>query len=208
MPANTLPQRIRSMGDELSVFADKVDPSARIFSIFSRQPPREYVYIIVASSEWEPPRLSVTFHHHHLLPSPIVHSMAQNQVYNICLGRHILLMLFTDDRFLALHNSFWKRGEDRFVRHSVLIPDPLSLDVESDSETLGLTIIDLPKGFFEVSKLLVVEIYKTFWDLLNSEDQHWETLLQTPGRYHSLHHSTIFTGQPGIGQYAIAYIFF
>ena len=68
MPANTLPQRIRSMGDELSVFADKVDPSARIFSIFSRQPPREYVYIIVASSEWEPPRLSVT--EEKLFPSP------------------------------------------------------------------------------------------------------------------------------------------
>jgi hypothetical protein len=54
VPHNTLRQRIRSMGDDLPNFADKLDPSARIFSIFPRQPDREYIQIIVrAGGKWE-----------------------------------------------------------------------------------------------------------------------------------------------------------
>ena len=47
MPDNTLRQRIKSMEDGLSVFADKLDPSDSIFSIFSTQPDKEYIHIIV-----------------------------------------------------------------------------------------------------------------------------------------------------------------
>jgi hypothetical protein len=75
----------------------------------------------------------------------------------------------------------------------------LSLDVEDDSETLDVTVIDLPTEFFGVSKLLVVQIYETFWDLLNSEGQDWQSLARLSGRFSSLCHATIITGQPGIG---------
>lgn len=102
-----------------------------------------------------------------------------------------------------------------FVKRPVQIPDPLSLEVENYSETLDLTVIEHPEGPeqvfpFGLSKLLVVEIYETFWNLLESEDQEWRTLLQSPGidRFSYIHHATIVTGQPGIGQYAIVYIFY
>lgn len=121
----------------------------------------------------------------------------------------------TDPCFLALHNSFWQRGEHMFVKRLVQIPDPLSLEVEDYSETLDLTIIEHPEGPeqvfpFGLSKLLVVEIYETFWKLLESADQEWRNLLRSPGidRFSHVHHATIITGQSGIGQYAIVYIFY
>jgi hypothetical protein len=126
---------------------------------------------------------------------------------------HILLMLFTDANLLVLHRNFWQRGQCFFVEHSVRIPDPLSLKAENDSETLNLTVIEHPEGPkvfpFGLSKLLVVEIYKTFWDILESEDKEWQNLL-SPGidRFSHINHATIVTGQPGIGQYAIVSIFY
>jgi hypothetical protein len=94
-----------------------------------------------------------------------------------------------------------------FVKHLVQIPDPLSLVVENDSEELDLTVIEHPEGPEQVfpyglSKLLVVKIYETFWNLLESEDQEWQNLLRSPGidRFSHIHHATIVTGQPGIGQ--------
>jgi hypothetical protein len=102
-----------------------------------------------------------------------------------------------------------------FVQRPVQIPDPLSLEVENDSETLNLTVIEHPEGPeqvfpFGLAKLLVVEIYETFWKLLETEDQEWQTLLRSPGidRFSYIHHATIITGQPGIGQYAAVYIFY
>ena len=64
-----------------------------------------------------------------------------------------------------------------------------------------------PCGF---SKLLVVEIFETFRNLLESENKEWQMLLQSPGldRFSSIHHATIVTGQPGIGQYAVVYNFY
>ena len=87
--------------------------------------------------------------------------------------------------------------------------------MENDSETLNLTVIEHPEGPeqvfpFGLSKLLVVEIYETFWDILESEDKEWQNLLRLPGidRFSYINHATIVTGQPGIGQYAIVSIFY
>lgn len=64
MPDNTLRQCIRSMGNDLSVFADKLDPSDSIFRIFSAQPDTKYIHIIVKvapTGEWsQSPPPSVT----------------------------------------------------------------------------------------------------------------------------------------------------
>lgn len=102
-----------------------------------------------------------------------------------------------------------------FVKHLVQIPDPLSLEVENDSEMLSVTVIEHPEGPeqvfpFGLSKLFVVEIYETFWNLLESENQEWQTLLRSPGidRFSHIQHATIITGQPGIGQYTSVYIFY
>ena len=45
-PADTLTKRIGFLGDSLSKFADKLDPTECLFSIFLKQPPRDYVHII------------------------------------------------------------------------------------------------------------------------------------------------------------------
>jgi hypothetical protein len=74
------------------------------------------------------------------------------------------------------------------------------------SELLTLPVIVNPEGQFRfgLSKLLVIEIFKTFWDLLQHEDKEWENLLQSPelDRFAYIHHATIVTGQPGTGQYS------
>jgi Crinkler effector protein N-terminal domain len=55
--ADTLTERIGFMGDSLSKFADKLDPTDSLFIIFSKQPPSEYIHIIIAkipaTGEWE-----------------------------------------------------------------------------------------------------------------------------------------------------------
>ena len=78
--------------------------------------------------------------------------------------------------------------------------------MENGYEPLNLTVIEHPEGPervfpFGLSKLLVIEIFETFWYLLESENKEWQTLLQSPGldRFSSIHHATIVTGQPGIG---------
>jgi hypothetical protein len=92
-------------------------------------------------------------------------------------------------------------------KQSVHIPNPLSFEVEAGSELLELTIIVNPEGKFRfrLSRLLIVEIFETFWDLLQHEDEKWQELVKSPELDHfaRLHHATIVTGQPGIGQYQI-----
>ena len=112
----------------------------------------------------------------------------------------------TDDNLLALHNNFWQRGQHLFVKRSIQIPDPRSLEVANGSEPLNLTVIEHPDGPegvfpFGLSKLLVVEIFDTFWNILESEDTEWQKLLHSPGldRFSFVNHATIVTGQPGIG---------
>ncbi|KAF8625763.1 hypothetical protein AX14_011547 [Amanita brunnescens Koide BX004] len=46
-PANTLVERIGLLGHDLSEFANKLDPSDTVFSIFPTQPPRDCIHIIV-----------------------------------------------------------------------------------------------------------------------------------------------------------------
>ncbi|KAF8341835.1 hypothetical protein F5887DRAFT_1135823 [Amanita rubescens] len=48
--ADTLAKRIRDLGPDFSKFADKLDPSEIVFSIFTKQPRREYIHIIVKVS--------------------------------------------------------------------------------------------------------------------------------------------------------------
>jgi hypothetical protein len=55
-PDDTLVERIRSLGDTLSAFADKLGPTTRLFSIFPVLLSLYDVHIIVklpATGEWE-----------------------------------------------------------------------------------------------------------------------------------------------------------
>ena len=74
-------------------------------------------------------------------------------------------------------------------------------------QPLNLTIIMNPEGIFcfRLPKLLIVKISKTFWELLQYEDEEWQKLVKSPDldRFARIHHATIVTGQPGIGQYLI-----
>ena len=79
--------------------------------------------------------------------------------------------------------------------------------MEDGSQPLNLTVIVNPEGKFRfgLSKLLVIEIFETFWELLHYEDEKWQELAKSPelDRFASIHHATIITGQPGIGRYLI-----
>ena len=46
-PSDTLAERIGSLGDSLSKFADKLEPMESLLDIFSNQPPLEHLHIIV-----------------------------------------------------------------------------------------------------------------------------------------------------------------
>ncbi|KAF8621216.1 hypothetical protein AX15_007961 [Amanita polypyramis BW_CC] len=46
-PSDTLVKRIGLLGHDLSKFADKLEPSDTVFSIFPTPPPRDYIHIIV-----------------------------------------------------------------------------------------------------------------------------------------------------------------
>ena len=111
-----------------------------------------------------------------------------------------------------------------FVSHRVQIPNSLSSDEDLETsvdnskmlvdnsegpddnlKTLDLVVIDLPEGSEKaftthVPKVLVVLIYETFWDILKYEDQLWQQSPIFPNPSHAM----IVTGQPGIGQCAIA----
>ncbi|KAI0296510.1 hypothetical protein B0F90DRAFT_1745842 [Multifurca ochricompacta] len=182
-PDDTLIERIQLLGHDLSEFADKLDPSSTVFSIFPTQPPREYIHIIV-----KVPRTTT------ISPSAPNESNASS----------VSSISEPDSCFLAIHQSFWQLGEDIFVRRRVQIPDSLSSELNNNSETLELVVVDLPEGSqnaftIEVPKLLVVPIYETFWDILRYEDQCWQALLQPPRFSHPCH-ATIVTGQPGVGK--------
>ena len=74
-----------------------------------------------------------------------------------------------------------------------------------------MVVIDLPEGSKTgfatgVSKILVPPIYETFWDLLASDDQRWQGFPEP--KFSDSSHATIVTGQPGVGQCAIAYVFY
>jgi hypothetical protein len=77
--------------------------------------------------------------------------------------------------------------------------------VEDGSQPLNLTVIVNPEGKFHfgLSRLLVIEIFETFWELLRYEDEEWQELVKSPALdgFASIHHATIVTGQPGVGQY-------
>jgi hypothetical protein len=46
-PADTLTERIKSLGDGVSQFANKLEPTDSLFSIFPNQPPSEHLHVIV-----------------------------------------------------------------------------------------------------------------------------------------------------------------
>ncbi|KIL69383.1 hypothetical protein M378DRAFT_21547 [Amanita muscaria Koide BX008] len=158
-PRNDLVERIGLLGD-ISKFADELDPSETVLSLFPIQPPREHIHIIV-----KVPRTN---------------------------------------HFRAIHEHFWQRREHISVRWRVQIPESSLSELDDNSETLELVVIDLPRGSekaftTEVPRLLVVPIYETFWDVLKDEDQRWQALLQPPRFSHPCH-ATIVTGQPGVGK--------
>lgn len=79
--------------------------------------------------------------------------------------------------------------------------------MEDGAQPLTFSCIELPEGTFRfgLRKLLVIDIFDIFWELLQSEDRKWQNIRMD--RFSSVHHATIVTGQPGIGQYYIIYIY-
>jgi hypothetical protein len=78
----------------------------------------------------------------------------------------------------------------------------MTLEVDEEAGGSDFTIISLPEGVtfpFGGSTILVPEIYTTFWDLVAKDDADWQTRQESPEPHTFSTHSTIITGQPGIG---------
>ena len=107
-----------------------------------------------------------------------------------------------DSNLCALYSLFWGKPESPLHHtHKVKIPHHLTLETEGEGS--DFTIIKLPEGVtfpFGGSTMLVPEIYKTFWDLVVKDDLEWQKHQGTPEPHTFITHSTIISGQPGIGQ--------
>ena len=89
-----------------------------------------------------------------------------------------------------------------FVEETVKIPDSRTLDAPNDD--MKFTYIKLP-GDIEfpcgLQRILVTETYTSFYAELCREDSRWEEVVGKSRSLLSTSHSTVITGQPGIGMH-------
>jgi len=100
----------------------------------------------------------------------------------------------------SFYKLFWgATSSAHFITHKFQIPDEWTFDLIKMSKR---EVITLPPGVFFPhdlisDKILVTDIYKTFWDLICADDDVWRKEHRGP------HHATVIKGQPGIGRYIL-----
>jgi hypothetical protein len=110
-PSTTLNERIASLGDEIAQFADPLDPTDKVSSIF-RSPSLKHIHVIVRRQTRESAshRLDLTWRN--LLPlragSPA--SEEEGEIRGMCPPFCILALTFTDDRKGLVHTCQGKGG--------------------------------------------------------------------------------------------------
>lgn len=91
------------------------------------------------------------------------------------------------------------------VTVSTVIPDARTLSTGGVQASAFETIVLPNDAIFpdDSSYLLIRDVYKTFWDLLEEEDEKWQSRLRHVLRFMFLSHGTVITGHPGIGEYTL-----
>ncbi|KDQ19358.1 hypothetical protein BOTBODRAFT_41603 [Botryobasidium botryosum FD-172 SS1] len=140
------------------------------------------------------------------LPSPIVVMKPTLRVGAYFASQpedgHIHILVRKDPNLTKLHELFWGVSDSPYIKDITSLPVPDLGDPDSIDEE-PFTIIRLPDGVVfpyasASSVLLVTQVYKEFWELLQGEDEHWEA--QEGPRFLQNSHATIISGQPGIGK--------
>jgi hypothetical protein len=103
---------------------------------------------------------------------------------------------------LELHRLFWGVSESPlFITNHVKIPDPRSLKTGNVKkfETINLPLpIRFPDGS---STLVITEIFKMFREQLHHDDDAWEQVQGSNMPFADPSHSSVISGQPGIGEF-------
>jgi hypothetical protein len=98
----------------------------------------------------------------------------------------------------ALWTLCWGKPAGCLHTKEIKVPDLRTLEFLDGPESISF--LELPgDGEFPCGskRILVTENYKKAYDMLCSDDERWEGVREDA--YLALSHSTIFTGQPGIG---------
>jgi len=105
------------------------------------------------------------------------------------------------NNLLELHRLFWGVSESPlFITNHIKIPDARSLKTGNVKffETINLPHpIRFPDGS---STLIITEIFKTFRERLRHDDDAWEQVQGSNMPFADPSHSTVVSGQPGIGE--------
>jgi hypothetical protein len=104
---------------------------------------------------------------------------------------------------MRLWTTFWgKSATDYFVEEAVKIPNSRTLDAPNDDTKF--TYLKLPDDIkfpCGLKRILVTETYTSFYVELCREDSRWEEVAGKSQSLLSTAHSTVITGQPGIGMH-------
>ena len=108
--------------------------------------------------------------------------------------------LFDTKAFTTIWTTFWgKAAPECFVEHAVKIPNIRTWVPEDETTFMYLRLPDdtyFPCG---VKRILITETYTSFYTELCEEELRWARDRQS---LLSRSHSTVMTGQPGIGMSA------
>jgi hypothetical protein len=107
--------------------------------------------------------------------------------------------------FSHLWETFWgKDAPECFVEHTIRIPNARTLEIPEDETTF--TYLRLPDDSSfpcNSGRILITETYMSLYDKLCEEDTLWAR--EAPEHFamsFSMSHSTVVTGQSGIGMSA------
>jgi hypothetical protein len=104
-------------------------------------------------------------------------------------------------KFQRIWEVFWGKSASKyFIQQKIRVPDSRTLQVPNDLTTF--TYLTLPKGGkfpCDYPQIFIPKAYPAFYDYLCKEDLKWVEANNGPIPLLSPSHSTILTGQPGIG---------
>jgi hypothetical protein len=111
--------------------------------------------------------------------------------------------MIVSEVFTRLWTTFWGKSTiECFIEQAVKIPDSRTLDIPNDETKF--TYLKLPgdiKFPCGLRRILVTETYTSFYAELCREDSRWEEVAGKSQSLLSTAHSTVITGQPGIGMH-------
>lgn len=109
------------------------------------------------------------------------------------------------DAFATIWDTFWgRKAPECFVTEAVKIPDPKTLNLAKDETKFSY--LKLPNGVkfpCGLGQILITKTYLAFYKELCEEDSRWKLDIDDPVSHLLSSHSSVMSGQPGIGIFVI-----